>query len=68
MKREDKVLRLACLLTLLHYTGAFMRVPVLPLYASAHGASPTDVGLITGAQMVVAAASASCWRLVSDQL
>ncbi len=67
MKREDKVLGLACLLTLLHYTGAFMRVPVLPLYASAHGATPTDVGLITGAQMVVAAVSAIPFGFASDR-
>ncbi len=67
MRAEDKVLGLACLLTLLHYTGAFMRVPVLPLYASAHGATPTDVGLITGAQMVVAAVSAIPFGFASDR-
>ncbi len=33
MKAENKVFGLACLLTLIHYTGAYMRVPVLPLYA-----------------------------------
>ncbi|HET8575577.1 MAG TPA: MFS transporter, partial [Methylomirabilota bacterium] len=67
MKREDKTLGLACLLTLLHYTGAYMRVPVLPLYANAHGATPTDVGLIMGASMVVAALSAIPFGTASDR-
>ena len=67
MRAEDKVLGLACLLTLLHYTGAYMRVPVLPLYATAHGASPAAVGLIMGAHMVVAAISAIPFGLASDR-
>lgn len=33
VRAENKALRLACLQTLIHYTGACMRVPVLPLYA-----------------------------------
>jgi len=33
VKAENKVLGLACLLTLIRYTEAYMRVPVLPLYA-----------------------------------
>jgi MFS family permease len=49
------ILGLVCLLTFLHYTGAQMRTPVLPLYAAAHGATPTGVGLIIGAHMAVAA-------------
>ena len=68
MKDQDKVLGLACLLTLLHYTGAYMRVPVLPLYATAHGATPTDVGLIVGASMVVAAVTAIPFGVASDRL
>ena len=49
------VLVLVCVLTFLHYAGAQMRGPVLPLYAAAHGATPTGVGLIVGAHMAVAA-------------
>src|SRR3972149_2071249 len=67
MRQGDKVLGLACLLTLLHYTGAYMRVPVLPLYATAHGATPTQVGLVMGAHMVVAAISAIPFGLASDR-
>lgn len=68
MKDQDRVLGLACLLTLLHYTGAYMRVPVLPLYATAHGATPTDVGLIVGASMGAAALSAIPFGVASDRL
>jgi predicted MFS family arabinose efflux permease len=46
---------LVSLLTFLHYVAAQMRVPILPLYAVAHGASATGVGLIIGAHMAVAA-------------
>src|SRR5438093_2117692 len=43
-----------CILTFLHYVGAQMRGPVLSLYAAAHGATATGVGLIIGAHMVLA--------------
>src|SRR5262245_962019 len=49
------MLALVCALTFLHYAGAQMRGPVLPLYAAGHGATPTDVGLIVGAHMALAA-------------
>ena len=44
-----------CTLTFLHYVAAQMRTPVLPLYAAAHGATATGVGLIIGAHMAAAA-------------
>jgi len=43
------------LLTFLHYVAAQMRGPVVPLYAAAHGATATAVGLIVGAHMAAAA-------------
>jgi MFS family permease len=49
------VLAFVCVLTFLHYAGAQMRGPVLPLYAAGHGATPTGVGIIVGAHMAVAA-------------
>jgi len=49
------VLVLVCLLTFVHYASAQMRTLVLPLYASAHGATPTWVGLIMGLHMAMAA-------------
>src|SRR6266508_2074254 len=50
------VVLLVSLLTFLHYVGAQMRGPVLPLYAVAHCATATGVGVIVSAHMAVAAA------------
>ncbi|HSD80509.1 MAG TPA: MFS transporter, partial [Solirubrobacteraceae bacterium] len=58
---------LACAVTAVHYTGAYMRVPVLPLYASAQGATPAGVGAIVAAQMAVAALTAVPFGLASDR-
>jgi MFS family permease len=46
---------LVCLLTFVHYVAAQMRGPIIPLYAVAHGATATAVGLIVGAHMLAAA-------------
>ena len=51
------LLALVCVLTFLHYVAVQMRTPVLPLYAAAHGATATGVGLIIGAHMAAAAAA-----------
>ena len=61
------MLLLACVITLVHYTGAYMRVPLLPLYARAHGASPAEVGAIVAAHMGVAALTAVPFGLASDR-
>ena len=60
------LLVVVCLLTFLHYAAAQMRGPVLPLYAVAHGASATGVGLILGAHMLVAAAGSIPFGRASD--
>jgi len=60
------VLVLVCLLTFLHYVAAQMRGPILPLYAAAHGATATGVGLIVGAHMAVAAAGSIPLGRASD--
>lgn len=58
---------LTCVVTAVHYTGAYMRVPVLPLYARAHGASTAEVGVIVGAQMAAAAFTAIPFGRASDR-
>lgn len=45
---------LVCLLTFVHYAAAQMRGPIVPLYASAHGAVATGVGVIVGCHMILA--------------
>jgi MFS family permease len=58
---------LACLIVFLHYVGAYMRMPLLPLYARAGGAGTGQVGLMMGAFMVVAAATAIPGGLLADR-
>lgn len=58
---------LACLVVFLHYVGAYMRMPLLPLYARAGGASTAQVGLLMGAFTVVAAFSAIPGGLLADR-
>jgi hypothetical protein len=48
------MLLLACVITIVHYTGVYVRVPVLPLYAQALGASPAEIGVIVAAHMTAA--------------
>ena len=59
-------LALVCVLTFVHYTAAQMRGPVLTLYADAHGATATAIGLILGAHMAAAAAGSIPLGRVSD--
>ena len=59
-------LAVVCLLTFLHYVGAQMRGPVLPLYAAAHGATTTAVGAIVAAHMMAAAAGSIPLGRASD--
>ncbi len=58
---------LACLIVFLHYVGAYMRMPLLPLYARAGGAGTGQVGLMMGAFMVVAAATAVPGGVLADR-
>ncbi len=57
----------ACLVVFFHYVGAYMRMPLLPLYARAGGASTGQVGLLMGAFTVVAAASAIPGGMLADR-
>ncbi len=58
---------LACLVVFLHYVGAYMRMPLLPLYARAGGAGTGEIGLLMGAFTVVAAVSAIPAGLLADR-
>jgi len=60
------LLAAVCLLTFLHYVGAQMRGPILPIYAAAHGATATGVGFIVAAHMAVAAAGSIPLGRASD--
>jgi len=47
-------LAVVCVLTFIHYAGAQMRAPVVPLYAVSGGATPTGVGTIVALHMAAA--------------
>lgn len=62
----SSILVTVCLLTFLHYVAAQMRAPIIPLYAVAHGATATGVGVIVGAHMAAAAAGSIVLGRASD--
>jgi MFS family permease len=61
-------LLLACGLTLMQYLGAYMRLPLVPLFARRLGASTVEVGIINAAFMLAAAALSLPLGLMSDRL
>ncbi len=58
----------ACALTLVLYIGAYIRLPLVPLFASGIGASTVQVGMINAGFMLAAALLAVPLGLVSDRL
>lgn len=58
----------ACVLTLLLYLGSYMRLPLVPLFASRLGASTVQVGLINAGFMLAATLLSFPLGLVSDRL
>jgi MFS family permease len=55
-----------CVITFIHYVGAQMRTPVMPLYSVAHAATTTWVGLIIAAHMAAAACASVPLGRASD--
>ncbi len=58
----------ACALTFVLYIGAYIRLPLVPLFASELGASTVQVGMINAGFMLAAALLAVPLGLVSDRL
>ena len=59
---------MACILTFVLYLGAYMRLPLVPLYARQLGASTVDVGMINAGFMFAATILALPLGLMSDRL
>jgi predicted MFS family arabinose efflux permease len=57
---------IVCTLTFVHFAAAQMRGPLVPLYAVAHGATPTGVGFIVAAHMAAAAVASIPLGRASD--
>ncbi len=58
----------ACALSFVLYLGAYMRMPLVPLFASDLGASTVQVGMINAGFMVAAALLSVPLGIVSDRL
>ncbi len=58
----------ACALTFVLYLGAYMRMPLVPLFARDLGATTVEVGMINAGFMVAAAILSLPLGLVSDRL
>jgi len=58
----------ACGLTLVQYVGAYMRLPLVPLFARRLGASTVEVGMINAGFMLAATVLSLPLGLVSDRL
>lgn len=64
---DVKPLQLACVVCFLQFVGAYMRIPIVPLFARREGATTAQVGVIVGLFMLVAAASAIPIGRASDR-
>ena len=58
----------ACALTFVLYIGAYIRLPLVPLFASELGASTVQVGMLNAGFMLAAAALSVPLGLASDRL
>lgn len=66
-KTSTGPLFIACFVTFVLYIGAYMRIPLIPLYAKYRNASPSEVGLINFLFMLAAAAVAFPMGISSDR-
>lgn len=58
----------ACILSFILYLGAYMRTPLVPLFASGLGATTVQVGMINAGFMLAAAGLSLPLGLLSDRL
>ena len=52
-----KALQVACVVCFLQFVGAYMRIPIVPLFARGEGATAAEVGLIVGLFMLLSDSS-----------
>ncbi len=66
MTAATSLVAVVCALTFVHFAAAQMRGLLVPLYAVAHGATPTGVGFIVAAHMAAAAVASIPLGRASD--
>jgi MFS family permease len=65
---DGRLLLTACSISFVCFFGSYMRIPIVPLFASSLGADTVQVGLINGAFMLMAGALSIPSGLISDRL
>ncbi|HZV82641.1 MAG TPA: MFS transporter [Geobacteraceae bacterium] len=65
---SGRLLLTACTISFICFFGSYMRIPIVPLFATSLGADTVQVGMINGAFMLVAGALSIPSGLVSDRL
>ncbi|MBT1071285.1 MFS transporter [Pelotalea chapellei] len=58
----------ACIISFVCFFGSYMRIPIVPLFATSLGADTVQVGMINGAFMLMAGALSIPSGLISDRL
>ncbi|WP_298436109.1 MFS transporter [Geobacter sp.] len=68
VRSAGKLLLIVCTISFVCFFGSYMRIPIVPLFATSLGADSVQVGLINGAFMLMAGALSIPSGLVSDRL
>jgi DHA1 family multidrug resistance protein-like MFS transporter len=63
-----RLLLTACIISFVCFLGSYMRIPIVPLFATSLGADTVQVGMINGAFMLMAGALSIPSGLISDRL
>src|SRR5512136_1345560 len=63
-----RLLLIACTISFVCFFGSYMRIPIVPLFATSLGADSVQVGLINSAFMLMAGALSIPSGLISDRL
>ena len=64
----SRLLLTACIISFVCFFGSYMRIPIVPLFATSLGADTIQVGMINGAFMLMAGALSIPSGLISDRL
>ena len=67
-KPAGRLLLTACIISFVCFFGSYMRIPIVPLFATSLGADTLQVGMINGAFMLMAGALSIPSGLISDRL
>lgn len=67
-KSAGSLLLTACTISFVCFLGSYMRIPIVPLFATSLGADTVQVGMINGAFMLMAGALSIPSGLISDRL